>query len=91
MRGRADDDAARNAERAGRDHAVARVAHDGACGNQNRITAHRPADAKWPGMFRIKRPAGSLSVMINLTGEKNALLDWWEPSSSGSITSVRPT
>jgi hypothetical protein len=42
-------------------------------------------------MFRIKRPAGSLSVMINLTREKNALLDWWEPSSSGSITSVRPT
>ena len=39
MRGLADDDAARNPERAGRDHAVARVAHDGACGNQNRITA----------------------------------------------------
>jgi hypothetical protein len=33
MRGLADDDAVRNAERA------ARVAHDGACGNQNRITA----------------------------------------------------
>ena len=31
-------------------------------------------DAKWPGMYRIRRPDGSLSDMVNLTRAKDALL-----------------
>ena len=30
-------------------------------------------DAKWPGMYRIRLPDGSLSVMVNLTRAKDAL------------------
>jgi hypothetical protein len=30
-------------------------------------------DAKWPGMYRIRRPNGSLSDMVNLTRVKDAL------------------
>jgi hypothetical protein len=30
-------------------------------------------DSKWPGMFRIRRPDGSLSDMANLTRIKDAL------------------
>jgi hypothetical protein len=33
-------------------------------------------DPKWPGMYRIKRPDGSLSDMTNLTRAKDALLSW---------------
>jgi hypothetical protein len=33
-------------------------------------------DEKWPGMYRIRRPDGSLSVMVNLTRAKDALLDY---------------
>jgi hypothetical protein len=31
-------------------------------------------DAKWPGMYRIRRPDGSLSDTMNLTRAKDALL-----------------
>jgi hypothetical protein len=31
-------------------------------------------DAKWPGMYRIRRPDGSLSDTVNLTRAKDALL-----------------
>jgi hypothetical protein len=31
-------------------------------------------DAKWPGMYRIRRPDGSLTDMVNLTRAKEALL-----------------
>jgi hypothetical protein len=30
-------------------------------------------DAKWPGMYRLRLPDGSLSVMVNLTRAKDAL------------------
>jgi hypothetical protein len=30
-------------------------------------------DAKWPGMYRLVRPDGSLSDMVNLTRAKDAL------------------
>jgi len=30
-------------------------------------------DSKWPGMYRIKRPGGSLSDMANLTRARDAL------------------
>jgi hypothetical protein len=30
-------------------------------------------DLKWPGMYRIKRPDGSLSDMVNLTRARDAL------------------
>jgi hypothetical protein len=30
-------------------------------------------DAKWPGMYRIKRPDGSLTDMVNLTRARDAL------------------
>jgi hypothetical protein len=33
-------------------------------------------DVKWPDMFRIRRPDGSLSDMTNLTRAKDALLSW---------------
>jgi hypothetical protein len=29
--------------------------------------------AKWPGMYRLSLPDGSLSVMVNLTRAKDAL------------------
>src|SRR6478735_4948201 len=29
-------------------------------------------DAKWPGMYRLRRPDGSLSMMVNLTRAKDA-------------------
>jgi len=32
------------------------------------------ADPKWPGMYRIKRPDGSLTDMVSLTRAKDALL-----------------
>src|SRR5262245_48445550 len=32
-------------------------------------------DPKWPGMYRIKRPDGSLSDMANLTRAKDALAE----------------
>ena len=31
-------------------------------------------DPKWPGMYRVRRPNGSLSDMVNLTRAKDALL-----------------
>jgi hypothetical protein len=31
-------------------------------------------DPKWPGMYRVRRPDGSLSDMVNLTRAKDALL-----------------
>jgi hypothetical protein len=90
MRGRADDDAARNAERAGSDHALARVAHDGACGNQkSHHCDHRPADALWPGMFRIRCPAGSLSseeCAARLVGTLQFRLDYLSASDLGKDT-----
>jgi hypothetical protein len=30
-------------------------------------------DANWPGMYRLRQPDGSLSVMVNLTRAKDAL------------------
>ena len=30
-------------------------------------------DTKWPGMYRLRLPDGSLSVMVNLTRAKDAL------------------
>lgn len=33
-------------------------------------------DEKWPNMFRIRLPDGALSVMVNLTRAKDALLDY---------------
>jgi len=32
-------------------------------------------DSKWPGMYRVRRPDGSLSDMVNLTRAKDALGD----------------
>ena len=32
-------------------------------------------DAKWPGMYRIRRPDGSLTDMVNLTRAKDALAE----------------
>lgn len=32
-------------------------------------------DAKWPGMYRIRCPDGSLTDMVNLTRAKDALLN----------------
>jgi len=31
-------------------------------------------DPKWPGMYRVRRPDGSLTDMVNLTRAKDALL-----------------
>jgi hypothetical protein len=31
-------------------------------------------DPKWPGMYRVRRPDGSLTDMVNLTRAKEALL-----------------
>jgi hypothetical protein len=33
-------------------------------------------DAKWPGMYRLVRPDGSLSEMVNLTRAKDAGAKW---------------
>jgi len=30
-------------------------------------------DPKWPGMYRVRRPDGSLSDMVNLTRARDAL------------------
>jgi len=30
-------------------------------------------DPKWPGMYRVRRPDGSLTDMVNLTRAKDAL------------------
>jgi len=37
-------------------------------------------DPKWPGMYRIKRPDGSLSDMANLTRCRDALRSFDEAS-----------
>jgi hypothetical protein len=38
-------------------------------------------DPKWPGMYRIKRPDGSLSDMVNLTRARDALRSFDEAMS----------
>jgi hypothetical protein len=40
------------------------------------------ADPKWPGMYRIKRPDGSLSDMANLTRCRDALRSFDEAAAS---------
>jgi hypothetical protein len=32
-------------------------------------------DPKWPGMYRIRRPDGSLTDLVNLTRAKDALAE----------------
>jgi hypothetical protein len=32
-------------------------------------------DAKWPGMYRIRHPDGSLTDMVNLTRARDALAE----------------
>jgi hypothetical protein len=34
-------------------------------------------DPKWPGMYRVRRPDGSLSDMVNLARAKHALAELW--------------
>jgi hypothetical protein len=36
------------------------------------------SDAKWPGMYRLKRADGSLSDMVNLTRAREALASFAE-------------
>jgi hypothetical protein len=38
-----------------------------------KLDPHIVPDPKWPGMYRIKRPDGSLSDMANLTRCRDAL------------------
>jgi len=38
-------------------------------------------DPKWPGMYRIKRPDGSLSDMVNLTRARDTLRSFDEAMS----------
>jgi hypothetical protein len=40
-------------------------------------------DGKWPGMYRIRRPDGSVSVMVNLTRCNDALLDYGGEGDAG--------
>jgi hypothetical protein len=35
------------------------------------------ADPKWPGMYRVRRPDGSLCDMVNLMRAKDALAELW--------------
>jgi hypothetical protein len=49
--------------------------------NQGRGSPKKPAldrrivpDAKWPGMYRVRLPGGSLTDMVNLTRARDALL-----------------
>ena len=39
-------------------------------------------DSKWPGMYRIRRPDGSLSDMANLTRCRDALRSFDEAAAS---------
>jgi hypothetical protein len=39
-------------------------------------------DSKWPGMYRIRRPDGSLSDMANLTRCRDALRSFDEATAS---------
>jgi hypothetical protein len=52
--------------------------------NQGRASPRKPVldprivpDPKWPGMYRVRRPDGSLSNMMNLTRAKDALVELW--------------
>jgi hypothetical protein len=40
---------------------------------QRKLPSNIVPDEKWPGMYRVRRPDGSLSDMVNLTRAKDAL------------------
>jgi hypothetical protein len=48
-------------------------------------------DEKWPGMYRIRRPDGTVTDMVNLTRARDALRSWDEALGMNTPARDRPT